>query len=69
MDIGADMDTDTIFCFGSNRNKPKQTETNRNSICFGSVPVFFAELQKIFVFFLNELKQKIGLSKQTETED
>jgi hypothetical protein len=53
MDMGADMDmdtdtdTDSIFCFGS----------NRNSICFSSVPVFL-EKRKNFRF----------VSKWTETK-
>jgi hypothetical protein len=32
-----DTDSDMIFCFGSNQNKP-------NSLCFGSVSVIFAKL-------------------------
>jgi hypothetical protein len=49
MDTGADMDMDmdkdTIFVL-------LQSETSRISICFGSVPVFFAELKKsINLFF------------------
>jgi hypothetical protein len=44
-------------------------------LCFDSVSVFFAKLKKIPVHFgflepfRNEPKQKISVSKQTETED
>ncbi len=58
MDLGANMDmdmdmvtvTDAIFI-------SVWTDTNRNSICFGSVLVFFTELKKIFSLFQNETKK------------
>jgi hypothetical protein len=59
MDMGVDMDPDIGTIFFS-----VLTETNRNSICFGFVSVFFAKLKKNSVcfgvseLFENEPKQK-----------
>ncbi len=62
-DMGADMDMDTgtIFWFGSNRNKPK---LDLFRFCVSP----FRGTKKIFGLFRNELQRKIGVSKQTKTE-
>jgi hypothetical protein len=68
MDLGANMDmdmdmvtvTDAIFI-------SVWTDTNRNLICFGSVLVFFTELKNFQ--FVSKRNEKIGVSKQTKTED
>jgi hypothetical protein len=65
LEMDMDTDTDTIYLTSI------RTEVNRNSICFGSVSVFFAKLlcngQWPFFFFFGLFRMVFGCFGYIET--